>query len=1264
FALSSGGLRAALRARELALADVRPLYPPLPDEGGGSFALEVLRPDSTRMDVGLRDLRLDVAGARLEGSLGGVLEPDSLALRESRLQFTGVTTELIERLVPGLHLPLTGSLTGSVTVAGPMTALGVNANATLNAAGHNPAAVGVRGTVGVGESLAARDLVVTVQDAPVSLVREFAPDFPLGGEVDARATVSGSTTSAFRGGFTVTHALNGDASQMTGTATVTPADSMRMDVQWRFQPLSLAVASAFAGEQEFRGDLIGTGQLRGTPKHLDVQLDVQHVVQRTDSGAARATGRLEAHGEVDLARDTIGYVATIQTRGVDLRAVMPSLPATALTGVTRIEGRGTDPATLRGRVSAEFRNVVVDSTEFVVALADLRADGGMLAIDTFFVDAGFGSVVASGTLGLVEQREGRLDYRVEVTALNGLQRWLASYDTTAVPARPGVRDRLARLAARADSIRLAQLVDTADIGLLLSKGPEALAQRRTAIPEPVPLPRDSLAGEINAEGRLTGNIRRFDVRGQARLSQVVAAGNEVGRGTLRYAVDGALTPDARFVAALGVDSVRAAGFALDSTRIEARHQAGSGEVTLAIFPGDSAVYRAAAEYVTRPNEGEVRIRDLAFRFDSATWAAPHPATIRWAAGGLTVDSLELRTVPQPGVERGRIFVNGALPAEEAGRLDVVIDSLRLAPWLTMLQSSIPANGLANVRATVQGTQRAPRMEGTLTLVDGTYERQPLPRTHVEFAYNDRRLRVAGQLRERDGYQLAQIDGSLPIDLSFGDSVPNRLIEAPLELELTGDPIPLAPLSQLTEAVGTIVGSASGRVRVEGTWDDPSFAGAIALRVPSMQILENGTVLTDGVANLRLAGDTIVIDSLVARSGGRIRGTGFIEVSRLDRPVFNLRLDTDDARIAAAQYGELTVDAQLGVNGPLDTLDLGGTITITRGVIYLPEPEELTLISTHDPVILAVLDSAEAEALDVAPGESPFRNALIDIDLHVERGTWARGRDANIEIYGNVHIERDTAGADLAFTGTLLTDQGDYEVYGRRFTVTRGSVGFTGGAELDPVLQILARYEVRQAGRAPFDILVTVGGTLRQPTLTLTSTAQPTLTQSDMISFLAFGRSSSSLLEFEGSGLVGGGAAGSSLAGNVAALATRQLAGVALGALVDEVQTDLAEMTRADVVDIRPADLPADLSLGGFGTLLRGTEIQLGKYLDRNTFASFQVRPTLAVPGAVIERRLSPQFRWRVSLETRFLPERPTLTTGLTPTQFQVFGTLLRWTRSW
>jgi hypothetical protein len=168
----------------------------------------------------------------------------------------------------------------------------------------------------------------------------------------------------------------------------------------------------------------------------------------------------------------------------------------------------------------------------------------------------------------------------------------------------------------------------------------------------------------------------------------------------------------------------------------------------------------------------------------------------------------------------------------------------------------------------------------------------------------------------------------------------------------------------------------------------------------------------------------------------------------------------------------------------------------------------------------------------------------------------------------------------------------------------------------------------------------------------------------LIAFLAFGQSSSALLQFAGTGLEGGGQGGSSLAGNVAALARRQLASIALGALVEEAKSDLVGATRADVLNITPAELPSDMTLGSLQTVLRGTEIEIGKYADRHTFVLGRVRPSLAIPGALVERRIGQRLTLRGTFETRFQPRRPSLSAGLEPKTVQVLGALVSMKFAW
>ncbi|MEP7347172.1 MAG: translocation/assembly module TamB domain-containing protein, partial [Gemmatimonadaceae bacterium] len=811
--------------------------------------------------------------------------------------------------------------------------------------------------------------------------------------------------------------------------------------------------------------------------------------------------------------------------------------------------------------------------------------------------------------------------------------------------RPGISARLTRRNAIADSLREARKA-TDDPAAQLAAELQTPRPRRNRgdRPEPVrvaPIPRDSIAGSFVASGEATGQIKNLDVTTTAKTPGITWGGNLIGSGSAKGKWSGLGTPNDSLTVEGGVDSLRAAGFALDSTRFRGRYIRGEGDAEIAIYPGDSAEYVIGAQYVLHTGEGEIRLNAMRLRFDSTNWVSTRPSRITWHGQGITVDSLELRDGEGRG--GGRIFVNGEMPDADPGRLEVNVDSLRIAPWLTLAQSDVAADGVASLHVVVEGRRQSPTLEGTVTITDPTYDGKPFPNLHSQFKYDQHTLTLDGDIRRATGAPLATVVGTLPVDLSFGDSVATRFPEEPLALTIEGDSIPLSPIAEFVEGFTQLDGHAFGKMVLRGTWKKPQLEGGMAVDIRRLGLASTGVLMTNVTARSHMVGDTLVIDSLFARSGGTIRGTGTIALPGLRSPTLQLELRADDARVLDDERGELFANGIVNVSGPIDTITVVGSATVTRGVVYIPDPSEFDIINTEDPAIFAVVDSATALEAGLAPVSEMMKNLVVDVDIVVNRGTFGRSRDANVEVYGDLNVVLNAAtDGEFALTGALYTDYGDYTFLGKRFVVTRGSVRFTGDTDLNPNVQVLATYEVRQAGRPPLDIRVVIGGTLEKPKISLESDAQPTLSQSDLISFLAFGKSSASLLTFSGTGLSGGGQGGSSLAGNVAALAKRQLASIALGALADEAKADLASATHADVLNITPAELDADLSLSAFQTVLRGTEIEIGKYVDRSTFVLARVRPTFAVPGASVERRFGQQLKLRTTFETRFQARRPSL----------------------
>jgi len=261
---------------------------------------------------------------------------------------------------------------------------------------------------------------------------------------------------------------------------------------------------------------------------------------------------------------------------------------------------------------------------------------------------------------------------------------------------------------------------------------------------------------------------------------------------------------------------------------------------------------------------------------------------------------------------------------------------------------------------------------------------------------------------------------------------------------------------------------------------------------------------------------------------------------------------------------------------------------------------------------------------------------IELTVGARRNTWVRNREANIEIYTEEPLFVRAEAQSLALTGVVTTDRGEYSFLSKRFQIKRGSAMFIGTPEINPTLQITGEYQVATASRGAVNIEVLIGGTLRRPRLSLQSDAQPPKTQSELLSLLAFGQSTTSLLA-SGSSSIAGSAATADLFGVGAQVAVRRLAGVALGVAVDQVEMHVGRAFGTDVFDITPADVPS----GNFvGDLLLTTKFEAGKYVNPRTFVSVQYQAKL--PGVAIQHRSSDGWLFSASMEPRILLREPRL----------------------
>ena len=193
-------------------------------------------------------------------------------------------------------------------------------------------------------------------------------------------------------------------------------------------------------------------------------------------------------------------------------------------------------------------------------------------------------------------------------------------------------------------------------------------------------------------------------------------------------------------------------------------------------------------------------------------------------------------------------------------------------------------------------------------------------------------------------------------------------------------------------------------------------------------------------------------------------------------------------------------------------------------------------------------------------------------------------------------------------------RGSYAQFGRIFDVESGTLDFIGTPGIDPSLAIQAVHRFRREVGEPLNVIANVGGTLQAPAVTLSSDAQPPIPESDLISYMLFGRPSYALASGEVS-VVEGAAAG--------------LSSALLNLGVSQLGTTFSRSLGVDYLSVSQAQQAGNLaSLGRTAGLFSDTQIEMGRYMGENVFLAVTIRP---VTGSTAARRVqlpSARLEWR------------------------------------
>jgi autotransporter translocation and assembly factor TamB len=283
------------------------------------------------------------------------------------------------------------------------------------------------------------------------------------------------------------------------------------------------------------------------------------------------------------------------------------------------------------------------------------------------------------------------------------------------------------------------------------------------------------------------------------------------------------------------------------------------------------------------------------------------------------------------------------------------------------------------------------------------------------------------------------------------------------------------------------------------------------------------------------------------------------------------------------------------------------------------PEDLRQLARHfGPAALARVDDS--------PGL--VDRFHLDLNLRLPRRVWFRKKGspkADIELSGGIRV-RQEAGEPLQFFGRVepIPGRGTLDVYGREFRLTGGNIVLAGPTD-STRLDITAQYRVpTQGGSEDEGVVVDLAARGRPDSLALEFTADPPMSQDDMISYIVTGRPASDNLLAEQS-------AGEESAGEMGAQ-------VALSGLSESLSDVAEEQLGLDVFQIRQEGL-------------HGLTLTAGRYVGSRVFLSLHLPIELGsraqqAPGASLGPSFELEYaarRWiRANVQGGNVPPRFTL----------------------
>lgn len=367
------------------------------------------------------------------------------------------------------------------------------------------------------------------------------------------------------------------------------------------------------------------------------------------------------------------------------------------------------------------------------------------------------------------------------------------------------------------------------------------------------------------------------------------------------------------------------------------------------------------------------------------------------------------------------------------------------------------------------------------------------------------------------------------------------------------------------------GAVYGMLDVNWQPGELEFSGRARVSNGLMVVPSIAAVVEKVQAELTFKGERVVLEKLSGRSAkGTATAEGFVKLNERWE-VESLEYRTHFSGVSAAP--------------------ISGVYAIGNGDISILWTKGMARV-----LISGTADVAEAViTFGFGGGGDGGSSGEVDYDIRVrgERGIWLRNRDADIELGADLTFRQ--VGKEAVYTGQLVVRQGNVYYLDHILRVTEGQLVFDNVSQFNPQLDITAELPVpRNKGSAPEKIVLTLTGSLNQPSFTFSS-EPPLWDETQILSYLSLNVTMEEISALEQKELV-----------------NRLLSERLLGYFQTQVAKRMREFVSLDYLEIETGVLTG-----------QSARVTVGKYVGRNLYVSYTQNFTGELqPGFLLEYYLN------------------------------------------